>query len=271
MDRQPGEQPRGRRRGAGARVSSGLSLFACLLCVGLAAGSLVLAPLNGRSPGETILDENIVVVAILTVTFFVVGALIASHRPGNGIGWIFCAAAITLIWRFLIEGVPDPNPLFEAATAALGLFVVASIPVAASVAIFRYRLYDIDLINRTLVHGALTVMLVLVYVGGVVGLQYIFRALTGGASELAVFASTLTIAALLNPLRRSIQAFIDRLFYRRRYDARKPLEAFSSKHRDETGLDRFGEELVPVVRGTVQPAHTSLWLRSPGRAGKEER
>jgi hypothetical protein len=136
--------------------------------------------------------------------------------------------------------------------------------VAVGIAILRYRLYDIDIIvNRTLVYGALTVMLVLVYVGSVIGLQYTLRALTGQESQLAIVASTLAIAALFNPLRRRFQAVVDRLFYRRKYDAAKTLEEFSAKLRDETDLDALNSDLVRVVRETVQPAHVALWLREP--------
>jgi len=94
LDRQPGEQPRGGRRGLGARVSFGLAWFVCLLCVALASGSLLLAFLNGRTLGEIFVEEGLITLAVLTATFCVVGALIASHRPGNPIGWIFCAAAL---------------------------------------------------------------------------------------------------------------------------------------------------------------------------------
>jgi hypothetical protein len=139
---------------------------------------------------------------------------------------------------------------------------VLLIPLSIGVAVLRSRLFDIDvLINRTLVYGALTAMLVGVYLGGVVLLQGAFRALTGQESQLAIVASTLLIAALFNPLRRRIQGFIDRRFYRRKYDATKTLAAFSAKLRNETDLDALNRELTSVVRETVQPTHVSLWLR----------
>jgi hypothetical protein len=142
-----------------------------------------------------------------------------------------------------------------------------------SIAILRYRLYDIDiLINRTLVYGSLTATLLAVYLGGVAATQEIFRTITGHEQQpqLAVVVSTLVIAALSNPLRRRIQSFIDRRFYRSKYDAAKTLEAFSAKLRDETDLDALSDDLVGVVRETMQPAHVSLWLRpDPPRRGSE--
>jgi hypothetical protein len=138
-------------------------------------------------------------------------------------------------------------------------------PIAIGKAILRYRLYVIDtLINRTLVYGALTAMLAVVYFGGVTATQAIFRTFTGQEQQpqLAIVVSTLVITALFDPLRRRIQSFIDRRFYRRKYDAAKTLEAFSVKLRDETDLDALSDDLVGVVRETMQPAHVSLWLRS---------
>jgi hypothetical protein len=137
----------------------------------------------------------------------------------------------------------------------------------------RYRLYEIDLlINRTLVYGALTATLALVYFGGIATTEAIFRALTGQEQQpqLAIVVSTLVISALFNPLRRRIQSFIDRRFYRSKYDARKTLEAFSAKLRDETDLDALSDDLVGVVRVTMQPAHVSLWLH-PDSALKDKK
>ena len=140
----------------------------------------------------------------------------------------------------------------------------AGVPVAVGFAVLRYRLYDIEvIINRALVYGALTASLALAYLWSVVFLQNVFRALTGEGSQLAIVASTLVIAALFNPLRRRIQNLIDRRFYRKKYDARRTLEAFSARLRDEIDLEDLTGELVGAARGTVQPAHVSLWLRGP--------
>jgi hypothetical protein len=172
------------------------------------------------------------------------------------IKWFASAAALTLAWIIVAEQQSGEI------VALSGLLVIASIPVATGIAILRYRLYDIDLIiNRTLVYGSLTVTLVALYFGGIVVLQRAFVTLTGQQSTLAVVASTLLIAALFTPLRRRIQGFIDRRFYRRKYDARKTLEAFSAKLKNDTDLESLNNDLVGVVRETMQPAHVSVWLR----------
>jgi hypothetical protein len=148
----------------------------------------------------------------------------------------------------------------------------AGVPVAIGFAVLKYRLYDIDVvINLTLVYGSLTAALVAVYFGGVATTQTILRAFTGQTEQpqLAIVVSTLVIAALFNPLRRRIQSFIDRRFYRSKYDARKTLEAFSARLRDETDLETLNNNLAGVIRETMQPAHVSLWLR-PARHPKGE-
>jgi hypothetical protein len=154
------------------------------------------------------------------------------------------------------------------------LLSYAGVPIAVGFAVLKYRLYDIDiLINRTLVYGSLSAALALVYFGGVATTQAIFHALTGQEQQpqLAIVVSTLVIAAaLFNPLRRRVQAFVDRRFYRSKYDAAKTLEAFSAKLRDETDLEALNNDLVSVVRETIQPAHVSLWLRPEPASKKDE-
>ena len=155
---------------------------------------------------------------------------------------------------------------FSLFQGAVGDAFMLLIPLSIGIAVLRSRLFDIDvLINRTLVYGTLTVSLALVYVGSVVSLQGALRALTGSESQLAVVASTLTIAALFGPLRRRIQDLIDRRFYRRKYDTTKTLATFSARLKEQTDLERLNEELVGVVKDTLQPAHVSLWLRDGGR------
>jgi hypothetical protein len=184
-------------------------------------------------------------------------------------GGIFCAAfaVAPVLWTLPL------SPGTEWIWPALFLLSFGTIPVATGIAILRYRLYEIDIIiNRTLVYGALTATLVAVYFGGVATTQAVFRALTGQEQQpqLAVVVSTLVIAALFNPLRRRIQGFIDRRFYRSKYDARKTLEAFSAKLREEPDLEALNADLVRVVRETMQPAHVSLWLRPEVAAKKDE-
>jgi hypothetical protein len=179
---------------------------------------------------------------------------------GVAVALVGFAALITLV--NLVLSPRSLGPLAEMAISTCVYGLIALIPLSIGVAILRSGLYEIDvIINRTLVYGSLTATLVGVYFGGIVVLQRVFVALTGEQSTLAVVASTLAIAALFNPLRRRIQGFVDRRFYRRKYDARKTLEAFSSKLRDETDLQALNDHLVRVVAETMQPAHVSLWLR----------
>jgi hypothetical protein len=212
-------------------------------------------------------------------------SLVIRYRRFGGevreqIKWIaFAASFVGLMYLIaMVASLVIPQATWFAAGSPPWLNVLeygallsfASVPVAIGFAVLKYRLYDIDLlINRTLVYGSLTAMLAAVYFGGVTATQAIFRTLSGQENQpqLAIVVSTLVIAALFNPLRRRIQAFIDRRFYRKKYDARKTLEAFSAKLRDETDLEAFSADLVGVVRETMQPAHVSLWLH-PDSSGK---
>jgi hypothetical protein len=163
------------------------------------------------------------------------------------------------------------EPSWLAFLDQVGFISFAGVPIAVGIAVLKYRLYDIDIIiNRTLVYGSLSAMLALIYVGSVLGMQALFRTLTGQESTLAVVASTLAIAALFNPLRTGVQAFVDRRFYRSRYDARKTLEEFATKLREQTDLEALKDNLVGVVRETMQPAHISLWLRHDTPAKDEQ-
>jgi hypothetical protein len=206
-------------------------------------------------------------------------SLVMRYRHSRGeerqqIKWIAFAASfvgllylIAMVCAFIFPSwawfqAGSPLWLDVLGYAALSSFTL--VPIAIGFAVLRYRLYEIDiLINRTLVFGSLTVLLALVYFGGVAGLQRLLAPVTGQDSQLAIVASTLAIAALFNPLRRRIQRFIDRRFYRSKYDARETLEDFSLRLRDETDLDNLSEELVGVVRETMQPEHVSLWVRRP--------
>jgi hypothetical protein len=212
-------------------------------------------------------------------------SLVLRYRRSKGeerqqIKWIAFAAALVAL-MYLIAMVASFIHPSEAWTTVgsvwwLNLLTIAAllsfvtIPIAVGFAVLKYRLYDIDLlINRTLVYGPLTVLLAATYFGGVVGLQYVLRALTGQESTLAVVASTLAIAALFNPLRRRIQDLVDRRFYRSKYDARRTLEAFSARLREETDLDSLNAELIMVVRKTIQPERVSLRLRPDTIAQRE--
>jgi hypothetical protein len=189
--------------------------------------------------------------------------------------WVVLGMAVAL-GGFLVFPLVDallPGELLPSLLTNTAYFVLLLfIPISIAIAILRYRLYEIDLIiNRTLVYGLLSAILVGVYFGSVTATQALFTALTGQEEQpqLAIVVSTLVIAALFNPLRHHIQGFIDRRFYRKKYDARKTLEAFSAQLRDETDLEALSDDLVGVVRETMQPAHVSLWLR-PSTLPKSE-
>jgi hypothetical protein len=210
----------------------------------------------------------------------------------GGVGWLllllaFVGSAISLMLRFRrsrglqrqqMKGLALAASLLGGGWVAVSSFYAmlgdavylimvpafAALPVATALAILKYRLYDIDvIINRTLVYGALTVVLALVYVAGVVGVGGLVRGMTGQErNNVVVAASTLVTAGLFRPARTRIQAFIDRRFYRSTYDAQQTIADFSAKMRNQIDLDSLTSEMVAVVRKSVHPTHVSLWLRS---------
>jgi hypothetical protein len=221
---------------------------------------------------------TVLVCCVLAVISVFVRLQSAQGEERQQIKWFAYAAAVLLSTFFLglpLAGVIGAMGGGWAAQVPLVIGVLA-IPAAVGVAMLRYRLYDIDrIINRTLVYGALTALLAAGYVATILALQGIgdlvfqapFRAFLGQESALATVAATLAMAALFSPMRRRLQSFIDRRFYRRKYDARKTLEAFSAQLRDETDLEALSDDLVGVVRETMQPAHVSLWRKgSPDAA-----
>jgi hypothetical protein len=256
----------------------GITAVVCAASAALAPGRLSDYPFENpagieSADGLRTLAEVSLLVLIIPLMFVSAVSLFVRLRRSSGIErqqlkWFAFAAALLAtelvaanVLDDLLSGVVD-REVPDFAFFIVFLVVLSAMPVAMGVAILRYRLYDIDLvINRTLVYLTLTVSLVLVYVGGVFSLQYAFRALTGSDSQLAIVASTLAIAALFGPLRRAIQSFIDRRFYRQKYDAAKTLEAFNATLRDETDLDALSRDMLGVVHETVRPVHTSLWLR----------
>ena len=221
---------------------------------------------------DIILAVLLIVLVLCSVASLVVRFRRSSGEERQQMKWLTYAAAAYFATLLLVMSLPVDSAWYRAVDLLSNL-VVAGLPVAVGVAILKYRLYDIDLIiNRTLVYGSLTLMLALVYFGGVTMTQVVFTALTGQEEQpqLAIVVSTLVIAALFNPLRQRIQSFIDRRFYRRKYDAGKTLEAFSARLRDETDLEALSDDLVRVVRETIQPAHASLWLH-PDPALKDKK
>jgi hypothetical protein len=226
-------------------------------------------------PADTKINTGGVVEILLRVGFFfvlvswlfAVAAMITRMDQARGaerqqLKWfVYTVALLVVGFLAALLGFGQHSVAWNIGIAAFNF-----LPIAAGIAILRYHLYDIDVvINRTLVYSVLTAALALVYVGSIVLLQGLFRALTGETSQLAVVASTLAIAALFVPLRQRVQAFIDRRFYRRKYDVAKTLQAFNTRLRDDVDLDSVADDLVEVVKETMQPAHVSLWLRPPER------
>jgi hypothetical protein len=243
---------------------------------GTAVVLMVLAGMFDRTAGETAgynsplptWPDQIVGFFQLSSTFSALVASIASvvalvrrFRRSTGaerqqMKWFALAGVATVVL------IPGRVIVFAhvPAMVVLGLLSIPILPVAAGLAILRYRLYDIDrVVNRTIVYAVLTALLVGVYAALVIGLG----SLVGANHPLVIAGSTLAVAALIGPARRRVQAFVDRRFYRRKYDAARTLEAFTARLRDEVDLDELREHLVAVVDRTMQPAQASLWIRQP--------
>jgi hypothetical protein len=209
--------------------------------------------------------EKVASLLVLSSVIVGVASLVVRARRARGeerqqLKWFLYAVTLTgvaLTVSVFSAPWPDLNDLsWVAAMSTLALW-----PMTAGMAILRYRLYDIDvLINRTIVYGALTAVLGAAYVTSVLLLQTALRPFTGG-SDISVAASTLAVVALFQPLRRRIQDWVDRRFYRSRYDAQRTLDLFSARLKDEIDLGSLERELVGVVAETVRPTHASVWLR----------
>ena len=263
--------------------TGGLAIAASVVSLALLPGPLESFP-SVRNPfgGPAFLDWIYSVGGLIFLACLVaaIASLILRFRRSGAqermqLKWFVYAAALGFMAVLLVTffDLPAVNEQTDAVVETI-VWTLAplSLPFSAGIAILRYRLYDIDVvINRTLVYGLLTATLVSLYLVGIVALQRVFVILTGQKSTLAIVASTLLIAALFSPLRRRIQSFIDRSFFRRKYDAAKTLEGFSMKLRDETDLEALSEDLVGVVRETMQPARVSLWLRPSNEVGEGRR
>jgi hypothetical protein len=256
-----------------AWITAAAGLVAALTTVLLATGP------SGRPPlDEAAFDsEGLQLTEVLFASDALLGALVIASgfsvvlRQRRAVGderqqlkWFTYAVGIVVAAAVISIAVTGGD-------AGLALWVTPAVPIAAALAILKYRLYDIDIIiNRTLVYGALTAVLALVYVAGVAGVGGLVRAATGqDKNNVVIAASTLAVAALFRPARSRVQAFIDRRFYRRKYDAARTLELFSTRLREEIDLESLTTELLEVVQDTMEPARISLWLRgSDGRTGQ---
>ena len=231
--------------------------------------NVLYVPALVRVEAVTLQSWNLIMPVLILGVFVSPIARYHATAPGSRarqqIKWLaFCAClfAVFLVGFTVVSLAADvTSPAAQIFVVLYYSFVAVFPPVTLGLAIVRHRLYDIDLIiRRTLIYSVLTALLALIYVGSVAVLQTLLRPLVGVETELATVASTLAIAALFQPLRRRIQAIIDRRFYRRKYDAQKTLQAFSVRMRDETDIDQLTGDLVQVVEQTLQPVHVSLWL-----------
>src|SRR5215216_1618747 len=248
----------------GAVTALVAALAAVQPAIELDDGHVVDNPIGVAGVGDP--EESLLSVALGLLVLAAVASLVVRFRRSRGeerlqLKWFTYAGALlplVLLGDFLPSSAS--NVLF-----AVG---ISFLPVAAGIAILRYRLYEIDrLINRTLVYGLLTVLLAGVYAGLVLVLGELSGGLAGGTPSWVVAGATLAVAALFQPARRRVQAVVDRRFNRRRYDAARTVEGFAVRLRDQVDLQALHHELLAVVDQTVAPTRASLWLRAPRRRG----
>jgi hypothetical protein len=249
---------------------AGLGMAGGFVTQGLTPGGLEDYPhvTNPYGVDSSVLDP-LTGLSFLLIAVGVAGSsasLIVRFRRARGelrqqIKWLAFAGVVAAVT--LLVGTLGYDVLGEAVANIAIMLSVLGLPLAAGIAILRYRLYDIDVvINRALVYGGLTATLAGTYLGSVLLLQLVLSGLTGG-SGLAVAASTLAVAALFRPARARIQDAVDRRFFRRKYDAQRTLETFTARLRDQVSLDALSDELRDVVTDTMKPAHVSIWMRGP--------
>jgi hypothetical protein len=243
------------------------ALYPVILAVTWFGSVSTLDWLGRQGPGQSIISFVYLLLAV--IAFFWGYRVNRDAVTRQKIRWVVFAALVSGISSLIFWVLPTnvfAHPIIS--SNVLGLLVLP-FPVSIAIAILRHRLFDIDvIIHRTLIYSALTGTLALVYVGSVITLQFLLRGLISQTNDVAIVGATLASAALFQPLRHRIQHIIDRRFYRRKYNATRTLAAFSATLRNEVDLNQLSEHLLAVVQETMQPAHISLWLRSPGQNGK---
>lgn len=252
-------------------ITSDVALPSLMEAVAAAEYSVAAYPHVRDIPGLNSLAGNIVRFGFLALASIGLGSLFSRYRGGDSvvrqqIKWVLLAVVLWIVPAFFfVVPIPGAESLSESAFAITRVTAIF-VPIAMAIAILRFRLFDIDLIiRRTLVYGALTVLLAIIYLGSVTLLQSLVTSVAGRESPVIIVISTLVIAALFAPLRRRIQDFIDRRFYRRKYDAELILSQFAITARDQVDLDALSAELTNVIQETLQPESVTLWLSSGSR------